>query len=195
MPHAIEPALGLNRLLLAVLCDGLAVETLPAASEGAGEEAGKEKEKEKDSTAGGGLAANERIVFRVHEDLAPFKAAVLPVVKNKAELMAFSTELHAAMLKHLTVDFDSAKTIGKRYRRQDEMGTPLCVTVDSTSLSGAGGGGEGAAGKEEEEDGAGKRGAMVTVRDRDSMRQVRMSREEVLQRCASNAFKPSAIFK
>ena len=143
-PHAVEPAVGVNRLLLALLCEGLVEEPVLGAD---------------------GTPKGSRTVLKLHERLAPYKAAVLPVVKD-AELLRFSEELYTGMLRHLPVDYDATQAIGKRYRRQDEVGTPLCVTVDTQSLT----------------DGT------VTVRCRDSMAQVRVHRDEILSRCEGNAF-------
>lgn len=148
-PHVIEPALGLNRLLMAILSDGLQQETVPTASGG----------------------TDTRTVFKVHPDLAPVKVAVLPLLK-KDEQIATAEALQTALLKHCAADMDVTQSIGKRYRRQDEIGTPLCVTVDP-----------GTAG-----DGA------VTVRDRDSMTQVRMPLAEVTARAAAGTLTPAAIF-
>jgi glycyl-tRNA synthetase len=146
MPHVVEPALGLNRLILALVCHGLVEES------------------------GGALGSEARTVFRVAEDLAPHSFAVLPLQKREPMLSA-ATELHARLLAAGAGpgELDSAGSVGKRYRRQDEIGTPLCLTVDK--------------------EGDGR----VTVRDRDSMVQVRMGVEEVLQRAATRRLKPSAI--
>ena len=89
-----------------------------------------------------------------HPAIAAYKAAVLPLQKN---LSGPAKELLAKLKKHFSVTYDEAGSIGKRYRRQDEIGTPYCLTVDFTTL----------------EDGT------VTVRDRDSMEQVRMNADEV----------------
>ena len=91
-----------------------------------------------------------------HPALAPFKAAVLPLSKKLSEE---ATEVFAALSKKFNVDFDDAGSIGKRYRRQDEIGTPYCITYDFDSV----------------EDGC------VTVRDRDTMEQVRLPISELVQ--------------
>ena len=155
-PHAVEPSLGVNRLLLALLCEGLVEEQVASSSTGATDEAGC------------GAPAKTRLVFRLSERLAPAKAAVLPVVK--AEAPAART-LHEALLQHLPVEYDETRTIGARYRRQDEIGTPLCIGVDRRTSS----------------DGS------VSVRCRDSMRQVRMQGEELVARAARGAFSRAAL--
>jgi len=90
------------------------------------------------------------VVLRLHPALAPFKVAVLPLQKNKLGDKAH--EIHKQLSRHFMADYDESGSIGKRYRRQDEAGTPYCVTVDFDTL----------------EDGT------VTVRDRDSMAQERV---------------------
>lgn len=111
-----------------------------------------------------------RVVLKLADAIAPYKAAVFPLVK-KPEQMDLATALHKQVLQHVPAEFDSTQSIGKRYRRQDEIGTPLCITVDAQSVS----------------DGS------VTVRLRDSMRQVRMSTTEILERCATNRFTQAAL--
>ena len=130
IPYCVEPSLGADRVALAFLCNAYDEEVL-----------------ENDS----------RVVLRLHPALAPFKAAVLPLQKNK--LGELAGEIHAELAKHLMVDYDETGSIGKRYRRQDEIGTPFCLTVDFDTV----------------EDGT------VTVRDRDSMQQVRVHRSELKQ--------------
>ncbi len=126
IPYVIEPSLGVERSVLAVLCDAYDEEVVDA---------------EKNDT---------RVVLRLHPALAPFKAAVLPLSKKLSEpALAVRDEL----VKHFMVDFDDAGSIGKRYRREDEIGTPFCITFDFDSL----------------EDGC------VTVRDRDTMQQERVA--------------------
>ena len=123
IPYVIEPALGADRVALAFLCDAYDEEAVD----------------EKDT----------RIVLRLHPALAPYKAAVLPLSKKLAEP---AQEVYAQLAKDFMVDFDEAGSIGKRYRRQDEIGTPLCITFDFDSV----------------ED------HCVTVRDRDTMEQERI---------------------
>ena len=129
IPYCVEPSLGADRVALAFLCDAYDEETLE----------------------GGDV----RVVLRLHPALAPYKAAVLPLQKNK--LGDKAREVHAKLSKHFMVDYDETQSIGKRYRRQDEIGTPFCITVDFDTL----------------EDNT------VTVRDRDTMDQVRMSIDEL----------------
>ena len=97
-----------------------------------------------------------RVVLRLHPALAPFKAAVLPLSKK---LTPKAEEIFRSLSKKFMVDFDDAGSIGKRYRRQDEVGTPLCITYDFES----------------EEDGC------VTIRDRDTMQQQRVSIDSLEQ--------------
>jgi glycyl-tRNA synthetase len=127
VPYCIEPSLGADRVTLAYLCDAY-----------------EEEELEKET----------RTVLRFHPALAPFKAAVLPLSKKLSD-EAF--KVYEELSKDLMVDFDETASIGKRYRRQDEIGTPFCITFDFDSV----------------DDG------QVTVRDRDSMDQVRMPISEV----------------
>ena len=128
IPYVIEPSLGVERLFLAVVCDAYDEEQL------------------EDGTS--------RTVMHLHPALAPVKAAVLPLSKKLSEKAG---ELHDELAKYFTVDFDDAGAIGKRYRRQDEIGTPFCITYDFDT----------------ETDGC------VTVRERDSMQQVRIPLTEV----------------
>ena len=123
IPYVIEPSLGVERSLLAILCDAY------------DEEAVDEKD--------------VRTVMHFHPALAPVKAAVLPLSKKLSDK---ASELYDELSKKFMVDFDDAGSIGKRYRREDEIGTPFCITYDFDSV----------------EDG------YVTVRDRDTMEQVRM---------------------
>ena len=128
IPYVIEPSLGVERLFLAVVCDAYDEEQL------------------EDGTS--------RTVMHLHPALAPVKAAILPLSKKLREKAG---ELHDELAKYFNVDFDDAGAIGKRYRRQDEIGTPFCITYDFDT----------------ETDGC------VTVRERDSMQQVRIPLSEV----------------
>ena len=128
LPYVVEPSLGVERLLLAVLTNAYEEEAL---------EGGETRE-----------------VLHLHPELAPFKVAVLPLV-NKLNDKA--KEIYHDLRKVLVTDFDTSGKIGKRYRRQDAIGTPFCVTVDFDTL----------------EDGT------VTVRERDSMEQVRVKVEDL----------------
>jgi glycyl-tRNA synthetase len=125
IPYVVEPSLGADRVTLAFLVDAYDEEVVDA---------------EKNDT---------RVVLRLHPALAPFKCAVLPLSKKLSEQ---ANEVYTQLTKDFMVDFDDSGSIGKRYRRQDEIGTPYCVTYDFESL----------------EDGA------VTVRDRDTMQQERV---------------------
>ncbi len=129
IPYVIEPSLGADRVALAILCDAYDEEILD----------------EKDT----------RVVLRLHPVLAPFKAAVLPLSKKLSEP---ASALYADLVKHFPVDYDETGSIGKRYRREDEIGTPFCITYDFDS----------------EQD------HCVTVRDRDSMEQIRLPISEVV---------------
>ena len=123
IPYVIEPSLGVERSVLAVLCDAYDEETV---GEG-----------------------DVRTVMRLHPALAPVKAAILPLSKKLSDK---ADEIYSELSKYFAVDYDDAGSIGKRYRRQDEIGTPLCITYDFDS----------------ETDNC------VTVRDRDTMEQIRV---------------------
>ena len=97
-----------------------------------------------------------RTVLRLHPALAPYKCAVLPLQKNLAEK---ADEIYAKMLKKFPATYDITGSIGKRYRRQDEIGTPFCVTIDFDTLE----------------------NGTVTVRDRDTMEQIRVSVDEAIK--------------
>ncbi|MDR6867227.1 glycyl-tRNA synthetase [Microbacterium resistens] len=129
IPYVIEPSFGLSRSVMAFLVDAYDVEETTTAD-------GKK---------------DTRTVLRLDHRLAPFKVAVLPLSRNEA-LTPTAREVADLLRYHWDVDYDDAQAIGRRYRRQDEVGTPYCVTVDFDSI----------------EDRA------VTVRDRDSMQQVRI---------------------
>jgi glycyl-tRNA synthetase (class II) len=101
-----------------------------------------------------------RLVFRVQDDLAPYSVAVLPLLKKEPAL-SLAAGLQAALLAaDVVTDLDATQSIGKRYRRQDEVGTPLCITVDPQTAA----------------DGT------VTLRCRDTMRQIRLHKDEVVAR-------------
>ncbi len=125
VPYVIEPSLGADRVALAFLCDAYDEEVVDEAKN------------------------DVRTLLRLHPALAPFKACVLPLSKKLSEKAG---EIYAELAKDYTVDYDESGSIGKRYRRQDEIGTPFCITVDF----------------ETEGDGC------VTVRDRDTMEQERI---------------------
>ena len=128
VPYVVEPSLGVERCFLSFLCDAYDEEELEG--------------------------GDTRTVLRLHPALAPMKAAVLPLSKKLSEK---ATELYNELSKSFMVDFDDAGSIGKRYRREDEIGTPFCITYDFDT----------------ENDGC------VTIRERDSMQQVRIKLEDV----------------
>ena len=130
LPYVIEPSLGADRVALAFLCDAYDEEVVDA---------------EKGDT---------RVVLHLHPALAPVKAAILPLSKKLSE---DAMKVYDNLAKKFNVEFDDAGSIGKRYRRQDEIGTPLCITFDFESL----------------EDNC------VTIRDRDTMEQVRLPIDEL----------------
>ena len=130
VPYVVEPSLGADRVALAFLCEAYDEEVIDEAKN------------------------DVRVVLHLHPALAPYKAAVLPLSKKLSDK---ARELYADLAKYFSVDFDDAGSIGKRYRREDEIGTPLCITYDFES----------------ETDGC------VTVRDRDTMEQVRIPISEV----------------
>jgi len=132
IPFCIEPALGADRLTLAFLADAYDEETLVS-------EDGKE---------------DIRTVMRFHPAIAPFKAAVLPLVKK---LSGLAEPIYEDLSKYFMTDYDETGSIGKRYRREDEIGTPFCICVDFETIN----------------DGC------VTIRDRDTMQQVRLPVAEV----------------
>ena len=138
VPYCIEPSLGADRVTLAFLCEAYDEEILT-------DKDGKE---------------DKRVVLRFHPALAPFKAAVLPLSKKLSEK---AEEVYNELSKYYNIDFDDTQSIGKRYRREDEIGTPYCITYDFDS----------------ETDGC------VTVRDRDTMEQERIKISELKDFLAS----------
>jgi glycyl-tRNA synthetase len=131
IPHVIEPSAGVDRLALALLCNAFAEETVT-------DEKGN---------------SEIRTVLRLSPKVAPVKIAVFPLVKNKPELYEHARGVFKKLQRRWNCFWDESGAIGRRYRRQDEIGTPFCVTVDFQTL----------------DDGT------VTLRDRDSMRQERIS--------------------
>jgi glycyl-tRNA synthetase len=127
VPFVIEPAVGVDRTFLVVLLDAY------------------------DEEQTGPKPSDRRTVLRLKPILAPIKVAVFPLVANKPDLVERARSIYTALKPDLTVAWDSIGNVGKRYRRQDEVGTPWCITVDYQTL---------------EDD-------TVTVRDRDTMTQVR----------------------
>ena len=139
IPHVIEPTFGLGRTVLAVLCSAY----------------------DEDE-----LGGEKRAILRLNPNVAPIKAMVSPLLKNKPELVEKAREVRASLRKvHPAIAWDDNGTIGKRYRRQDEVGTPFCVTVDFDTL------GE----HKELKD-------TVTLRDRDTGKQERLTVHQVVDR-------------
>lgn len=134
IPYVIEPSFGLTRSMMAFLVDAYTEDEAP-------------------NTKGG---VDKRTVLKLDPRLAPVKAAVLPLSRNEA-LSPLAREVAASLRKQWNVDFDDAGAIGRRYRRQDEIGTPFCITVDFDSLD----------------------DKAVTVRDRDTMQQERVSLDKL----------------
>ena len=134
IPYVIEPSLGCDRVALAFLCEAYDEEVV-----------GQDKNGKDDV----------RTVLHLHPALAPFKAAVLPLSKKLAPK---AEEIYRELQKDFMVDYDDAGSIGKRYRREDEIGTPLCITVDFQTVG----------------DENAEADNCVTVRDRDTMEQVRI---------------------
>jgi glycyl-tRNA synthetase len=134
-PYVIEPAMGVDRAVLTVLLDGYEEEQ---------------------------LAKEKRVVLRIRPSLAPIKVAVLPLLRNRPELVERARALTADLKPRLAAAYDDTASIGKLYRRQDEIGTPFCVTVDVDSL----------------DDGA------ATIRERDTMTQERISLDQLPDRVA-----------
>ncbi len=130
LPYVIEPSLGADRVALAFLCDAYDEEVI---------------DKEKNDV---------RVVLHLHPALAPVKAAILPLSKKLSEK---ALDIYNDLSKYFNVDFDEAGSIGKRYRREDEIGTPFCITYDFDS----------------ENDNS------VTIRDRDTMEQIRIPIESL----------------
>jgi len=157
VPHVVEPSAGVDRIVLALLCNAYREEWIPA---GGGEVI--EAEPGKPVPQGYEL----RVVMRFAPSIAPVKVAVFPLLKNKPELVAKSREVFDLLRAKWSCFWDQTGAIGRRYRRQDEIGTPYCVTIDFQSL----------------ED------KTVTLRHRDSMQQDRVQIEQlpdVLQKLLS----------
>ena len=129
IPNVVEYSIGADRLTLAVLCEAYEEETLEG--------------------------GDTRVVMHFHPAIAPYKVAVLPLQKNLSEK---AMEVYRNLAKHFMVTYDEAGSIGKRYRRQDEIGTPMCVTIDFDTLE----------------------NNTVTIRDRDTMEQIRLSVDELV---------------
>ena len=130
VPNVIEYSIGADRLTLALLCEAYDEETLEN--------------------------GETRIVMHFHPAIAPYKVAILPLQKNLSDK---AKEVYSKLSKEFMCDYDDAGSIGKRYRRQDEIGTPFCVTIDFDTL---------------END-------TVTIRDRDSMEQIRLPIDKICE--------------
>jgi len=139
-PYVIEPTLGIERLLLALLADSY-------------------EEVKGGRTTTTEAAKEEETVLRLNKKIAPIQVAVLPLLKNNKELVARAKEIYEALKPHFMCQYDEVGTIGRRYRRQDEIGTPACITVDHQTLQ----------------------DNTVTLRDRDTMSQERVSAERLPQ--------------
>ncbi len=137
-PHVIEPAVGVDRIFLAVLAAGYAEENVT-------DEKGN---------------VEKRTVLRLSPRIAPVKVAVLPLLKNKELLTNRAKALYEKLRRNYAVQYDDGGAIGKRYRRQDEAGTPWCVTIDFETIE--------------------KPGDTFTLRERDSMQQTRITEAELL---------------
>jgi glycyl-tRNA synthetase len=135
VPHVIEPSAGADRATLAFLCEAYSEEKVPDSQ-------GK---------------MEERVVMRFHPKLAPIKAAIFPLV-NKEGMPEVAQQIYRALKPHFNVFYDDKGAVGRRYRRQDEAGTPYCLTVDGQSLQ----------------------DQTVTIRDRDSLKQERIAIKDVL---------------
>ena len=132
MPHVIEPSLGVDRTFLAVLCAAYKIDEIDG---------------------------EKRTVMKFHPRIAPIKASVFPLVKNRPELVEKAQSLYRRLQRKWNVSYDQSGAIGRRYRRADEAGVPFALTVDFDTLEGDG---------------------TITLRDRDSTNQKRMSVDEAI---------------
>lgn len=137
LPHVIEPTFGLDRSILAALCSAYTEEE---------------------------IEGDARTVLKFPFKVAPIKVAVFPLLKNKPDLVEKAKEIYSSLSEHFMCEFDDNGNIGKRYRRQDEIGTPFCVTIDFDTL----------------EDNT------VTIRDRDTMKQERIEIAKLIDFIAKN---------
>jgi glycyl-tRNA synthetase len=145
IPHVVEPSAGVDRIALALICNAYCEEWVPSAETGGAvipAESGKMPPQ--------GYEA--RTVMRFHPRIAPVKVAVFPLLKNKPELVEKGRVVFDLLQKRWPCFWDVAGAIGRRYRRQDEIGTPSCITIDFQTLT----------------------DNTVTLRDRDSMKQERI---------------------
>jgi glycyl-tRNA synthetase len=143
VPHVVEPSAGVDRTVLALICEAYAEDQAP-------DEKGK---------------MEARIVLRFHPRMAPIKCAIFPLLKNKEPLVAKAKEIVELLRPHMYVFYDESGAIGRRYRRQDEIGTPFGVTVDFETLG--------------EKDSSLLN--TVTLRDRDSMKQERVAIKDLVE--------------
>ncbi len=134
-PHVIEPTFGVDRTFLALFCEAY----------------------DEDELLTGGQDGDKRVVLRLKPNVAPIKAAVFPLLANKQELVRKAKEIYEMLKPEMATAWDDIGNIGKRYRRQDEIGTPFCVTIDFDTLE----------------------NNTVTVRDRDTGKQDRIKIEEL----------------
>ncbi len=146
VPHVIEPAVGVDRIFLAVLAAGYA---------------------EEDVTDDKGNV-EKRTVLRLSPRIAPVKVAILPLLKNKEILTDRAKALYTKLRRNYAVQYDDGGAIGKRYRRQDEAGTPWCVTIDFDTIE--------------------KPGDTFTLRERDSMKQTRITETELFALLQENVY-------
>jgi len=144
VPHVVEPSAGVDRTVLALICQAYAEDEAP-------DEKGK---------------MESRVVMRFHPRIAPIKCAIFPLLKNKEPLVAKAKEVVTMLRPHMNVFYDESGAIGRRYRRQDEAGTPFGITIDFETLG--------------ERDPALR--DTVTLRDRDSMKQERVKISDLLAR-------------
>jgi len=145
IPHVVEPSAGADRATLAFLCEAYTVDTAP-------DEKGEPQ---------------ERVYLKFHPRLAPIRAAVFPLVK-KDGMPEIASEIYGELKGQFSVFYDDKSAVGRRYRRQDEIGTPYCITVDGQTV----------------QDGT------VTIRDRDTLKQERIKRDEIadaLRRCPAES--------
>jgi glycyl-tRNA synthetase len=135
VPYVVETSVGCDRMFLAMLSQSLQEENVPDAE---GNEA-------------------TRTVMKLHPALAPNKIAVLPLLKNKEELTSAAADVFNSLKKDFLCQYDEKDAIGRRYRRQDAIGTPYCVTIDFETLE----------------------NNTVTIRDRDTLEQIRIKIDEI----------------
>ena len=143
IPHVVEPSAGVDRTVLALICEAYAEDQAP-------DDKGK---------------METRTSLRFHPRMAPIKCGVFPLLKNKEPLVAKAKQIVDLLRPHMTVFYDESGAIGRRYRRQDEIGTPFAITVDFETLG--------------EKDAALR--DTVTMRERDSMKQERIKISDLIE--------------